>query len=320
MKKLLSLVLVIAALSLTFAFSSCKKDDGTIKIGVLQVDTHDALDSAREGFKSVVDEWAKKNGKKITYSLQNANGDTNNQTTIANTLVTSKCDLLFGISTGSAQALMGGTTKIPVLYTAVTDPVTAKLTAANVTGTSDLNPVAKQIQLISELVDDCDKIGFLYCSSEINSKLQVDLAIEECKKLGIAYQTFTAAASSDIQTVVESIPSSVKAVFIPTDNLFAANIENACGALAAKHIPAIVGESGMCQREGTGAATLGIDYFELGKQTGEMAIKILEGAKPADIKFEYYSKEPTFFINEANALKMGISQANIDKVKALYNK
>ena len=79
MKKLLSLVLVIAALSLTFAFSSCKKDDGTIKIGVLQVDTHDALDSAREGFKSVVDEWAKKNGKKITYSLQNANGDTNNQ-------------------------------------------------------------------------------------------------------------------------------------------------------------------------------------------------------------------------------------------------
>ena len=150
--------------------------------------------------------------------------------------------------------------------------------------------------------------------------MQVDLAIEECKKLGIAYQTFTAAASSDIQTVVESIPSSVKAVFIPTDNLFAANIENACGALAAKHIPAIVGESGMCQREGTGAATLGIDYFELGKQTGEMAIKILEGAKPADIKFEYYSKEPTFFINEANALKMGISQANIDKVKALYNK
>ena len=320
MKKLLCLIISVVSLASAFAFSSCKKDDGSIKIGVLQIDTHDALDSSYRGFKEVVDAWAAENGKKIVYKFENAHGDTNNQSMLASSLVAAKCDMLFGISTGSAQALMGGTTRIPVLFTAVTDPESSRLTAANVTGTSDLNPVAEQIKLITKLVDNCDKIGFLYCSSEINSKLQVDLAIEECKKQNIAYKSFTAAASSDIQTVVESIPSSVKAVFIPTDNLFAANIENACGALAAKKIPAIVGESGMCVKDGTGAATLGIDYFELGKQTGEMAVKILEGKSPSDLKFEFYSKAPTFFINENNALAMGISREKIDAVKAEYNK
>ena len=319
MKKLTSLILAtLTAFTLIFTATACggENNSNEIHVGILQVATHSALDSARLGFKEVVDSWAKENGKTVVYDEQNANGDPTAELTIAEGLAAKNPDLMLGIATSSARALANSTGKIPVLFTAVTAPAQENLLTDNVTGTSDMNPVAEQIALIKEMNPNVKKIGFLYNSSENNSKIQCEMAKEKCTDLGITLVEFTASLSSEISTVVESIPSDVDAVYLPTDNLMAENVKLICGILHAKQIPVIGGESGMCGDEGA-VATLGIDYFELGKQTGEMAVAILSGAKAVkDIEFQHYNKAPTFFINETNALAAGLSQSLIDALKA----
>ena len=131
---------------------------------------------------------------------------------------------------------------------------------------------------------------------------------------------YTASLSSEITTVVDSIPTSVQAVYIPTDNLMAENATTICSALHAKGIPVIAGESGVCD-DGEAVATLGIDYYELGKQTGAMAVSILSGEKQvSNIAFEYYNKESSFFINEVNAKTVGLTNEQIQALKDKYQK
>ena len=321
---------LVAAISVgaSIGVAGCGANDSAdYRIGVLQAATHTALDAARDGFIEKINEWALTNGKTVKFELQNANGDSNNEKTMASSLVAKNCDLLLGIATSSARALSTATTKIPVLFTAVTDPVVGNISGKNVTGTSDMAPVDEQIKLITKIVPDCKKIGLLYCGGEENSQKQAELAIAQCEKLGIKTQTFTATATSDIQTVVETIGSGIDAVFIPTDNLFAANIMLACNILTTKGIPVIAGEQGMCE-DGEALATLGIDYKNLGIQTAEMAIKILTGEKkPEDLPFEYYNRKTTFYINETNAAALlaknsalKISSADIAALEEEYSK
>ena len=319
MKKLASLILAtLTAFTLIFTATACggESNANEIHVGILQVATHSALDSARLGFKEVVNAWAAENGKTVVYEEQNANGDSTMENTIATTLAAKNPDLMLGIATSSAKALALKTKKIPVLFTAVTAPEDEKLLADNVTGTSDMNPVAEQIALIREINPNATRIGFLYNNTENNSKKQCEMAKAKCQELGLTLVEFTASVSSELSTVVSSI-NNVDAVYVPTDNLMAANIKVICRTLHSKGIPVIGAESGMCEEDGTAVATLGIDYFELGKQTGEMAVAILSGAKSVkDIHFEYYNKPSTFFINEANALAAGLSQSLIDALKA----
>ena len=321
MKKILSLLLTaVLALTLGISAVACGGQGDAINIGILQVATHSALDDARLGFKEVLTAWAEENGKKIVFNEQNANGDPNNEVTIAESMVAKNPSLVLGIATSSARALANATGDIPVLFTAVTAPVQENLIRDNVTGTSDLNPVAEQIALIREINPQAKKIGFLYNSSENNSVIQYNLAQAKCEELGgLELIPYTASLSSEISTVVESIPSDVDAVYVPTDNLMAENIASICSTLHAKGIPVIGGESGVCE-DGEAVATLGIDYFELGKQTGAMAVAILSGEKTAkDISFEYYNKQPSFFINEENAAAAGLSENLIASLKAKYN-
>ena len=322
MKKLLSLLLTaVLALTLGASAVACGGADDAINIGILQVATHSALDDARLGFKEVLTAWAEENGKKIVFNEQNANGDPNNEVTIAESMVAKNPSLVLGIATSSARALANATGDIPVLFTAVTAPVQENLIRDNVTGTSDLNPVAEQIALIREINPQAKKIGFLYNSSENNSVIQYNLAQAKCEELGgLELIPYTASLSSEISTVVESIPSDVDAVYVPTDNLMAENIASICSTLHAKGIPVIGGESGVCE-DGEAVATLGIDYFELGKQTAQMAIAILSGEKSVkDIEFEYYAKENTFFINEKNAKEAGLSEELINSLKQKFSK
>lgn len=295
---------LISCVCFVFSAASCGKSNDTITIGVLQVATHTALDNARDGFVETLEKWAKDNDKKIEFDLQNANGDQNNEKTLANALVSKKCDLLLGIATSSARALSSSTTKIPTLFTAVTDPEVGHISGENVTGTSDMAPIAQQIDLIKEIVPGCKKIGFVYCSGEENSQKQIVIAKEQCDKIGFAYEAFTVTATSDINDVVSKInPDEIDAVYIPTDNLLAANMRLACNILTPKGIPVIAGESGMCEDD-EALATLGIDYKKLGEQTAEIAIRILSGEKPSDIKFQYYNQDATFVINETNAANL----------------
>ena len=283
-KRLLCAALVAVCAMGTMLTTGCGGKKADYKIGVLQVATHTAMDAAREGFTETLNKWAADNGKTIDFDLQNAQGDSNNEKTMASNLVAGKCDLLLGIATSSARALSTATTKIPVLFTAVTDPVIGNISGENVTGTSDMAPIAKQIDLIGKIVPNLTKIGFLYCGGEENSQKQVQLAKERCAEIGLATQDFTVTATSDIQQVVESIGSDIRAVFIPTDNLLAANMRLACDILTPKGIPVIAGENGMCEDD-EALATLSIDYKKLGVQTAEIAIRILNGEKASAIPF-----------------------------------
>lgn len=325
-KRLLCAALVAVCAMGTMLTTGCGGKKADYKIGVLQVATHTALDAAREGFTETLNKWAADNGKTIDFDLQNAQGDSNNEKTMASNLVAGKCDLLLGIATSSARALSTATTKIPVLFTAVTDPVIGNISGENVTGTSDMAPIARQIDLIGKIVPNLTKIGFLYCGGEENSQKQVQLAKTRCAEIGLATQDFTVTATSDIQQVVESIGSDIQAVFIPTDNLLAANMRLACDILTPKGIPVIAGEDGMCEDD-EALATLSINYKKLGVQTAEIAIRILSGEKPSAILFEYYNQDATFVINEKNAARLleknsalKISAADIAALKNEYNK
>lgn len=325
-KRLLCAALVAVCAMGTMLTTGCGGKKADYKIGVLQVATHTALDAAREGFTETLNKWAADNGKTIDFDLQNAQGDSNNEKTMASNLVAGKCDLLLGIATSSARALSTATTKIPVLFTAVTDPVIGNISGENVTGTSDMAPIAKQIDLIGKIVPNVAKIGFLYCGGEENSQKQVQLAKERCAEIGLATQDFTVTATSDIQQVVESIGSDIQAVFIPTDNLLAANMRLACDILTPKGIPVFAGEDGMCEDD-EALATLSIDYKKLGVQTAEIAIRILNGEKASAIPFEYYNQESTFVINEKNAARLleknsalKITATDIAALKNEYNK
>ena len=308
-KKILSLLLtVVTCLTLAVMTGCNKKTDYNVdyNIGILQIDTHTALDNARQGFEARLNEWAKEKGKTIKFDEKNAKGDQNNEKSYAQNLVKSNNNILLGIATSSARALATETTKIPVLFTAVTDPERSGLTSddhKNVTGTSDAVSTEAQIEFVRKIVPNCKKIGLMYCSNEENSLTQIEAAEKKCKELGIQSQRYSVDSTSNIQTTVESISSDVEAVYIPTDNLLAANMTIVSNHLTSKGIPIIASESGMCE-DNEAVATLGLDYCELGRQTAEIAIQILEGKSPSEIPFETYNQPYDAFINVNNAKKL----------------
>lgn len=294
---------------------------GVLKIGVVQLVEHDALDAAYKGFVDGLKEAGYEDGKNIKIDYQNAQGEQANCVTIADKLVNDKSDLILAIATPAAQAVANKTKDIPILVTAVTDPASAKLVATNekpggnVTGTSDLNPIKEQMGLLKELVPDVKTVGMLYCSSEANSAFQVGLAREELKSMGIEAVDFTVSNSNEIQQVVQSMAGKVQAIYAPTDNMIAAGMANVSSVASAAKLPIVVAEPGMV--ENGGLATYGLSYYNLGKQTAAMAVRILkDGAKPADMPVEYL-KETELVINKttAEALGMTIPQALAEKAK-----
>lgn len=304
-KRILCLLLTAVICFMLAVFTGCN-NKADYNIGILQVDTHNALDNARQGFEDRLNEWAKGKGKTIKFDEKNAKGDQNNEKSFAQNLGKSRNDILLGIATSSARALATETTKIPVLFTAVTDPEGAGLTGddhKNVTGTSDAVSTATQIEFIKKIVPDCKKVGFVFCSNEENSLTQIKAAEEKCKELKIESERFSAASTSDIQTVVESIGSDVDAVYVPTDNLIAANMAIVSNSLTARGIPIVAAESGLCDDD-EAVATLGLDYYKLGVQTAEIVIEILEGKSPSEIPFQTYSQPYDAFINVNNAKKL----------------
>ena len=204
------------------------------------------------------------------------------------------------------------------LQTAVTDPAESGLVESNdapggnVTGTSDMTPVKEQIDLLKKLIPDAKTVGVLYCSAESNSVLQADMAKEACKAAGLEAADYTVSSSNEIQTVVESMIGKVDVIYAPTDNMIAAGMATVAMIANENKIPIICGEEGMV-KEG-GLATYGINYYELGYKTGEMAAKILtEGADPASMPIEYLSTEEcSLLINKETADTLGIDVSSYD--------
>lgn len=293
------------------------------KIGVSQLVEHVALDASYDGFIDGLKEAGYEEGKNITIDYQNAQGDQSNSNTIATKLVNDKVDLILAIATPAAQAVANATKDIPILVTAVTDPEVASLVASNdapggnVSGTSDLTPVKEQMKLLTQLIPDAETVGMLYSSSEINSKIQIDMATEAAKELGLTTINASVSNSNEIQQVVQSLVGKVDAIYAPTDNLIAAGMKTVSLVTEPNGIPVICGESGMVNSGGL--ATYGIDYYNLGKLTAAQAVKILEGtATTATMPIEYLSdNELSISINSKVADTLGITIPDElkDKVK-----
>ena len=285
-------------------------DSANYKIGVVQLVEHAALDASYAGFVDGLKEAGYEEGKNITIDYQNAQGDQSNCTTIATKLVNDGNNLILAIATPAAQAVANTTKDIPILVTAVTDPAASKLVATNeapggnVSGTSDLTPVKEQMNLITKLVPSAKKVGLLYCSSEANSKFQIELAKKELSALGMEGVEATVSNSNEIQQVVQSLIGKVDVIYIPTDNMLASGMGTVAQVTTPAKIPVIVGEEGMVKNGGT--ATYGINYYNLGKLTAVQAVSILkDGKKPADMPIEYAS-ECTLVVNEEALTTMGI--------------
>ncbi len=307
MKKIAFLAAALAALTL---FSSCQKKDKKIKIGVIQLVEHPALDKNYQGFVDGLKAAGYVDGQNIEIDYENAQGEQANCVTIAQKLVNDRSDLIFAIATPAAQAVANMTSEIPILVSSVTDPKTAQLVESNempgtnVSGTSDLTPCAAQISLLKRLLPSAKKVAVLFCSSEENSRFQANLAEAACQKEGLDYIEATVSNTNEVQQVVQSLVGKVDAIYAPTDNMIASSMATVALVTTPNKIPVICGEEGMV--EGGGLATYGINYYELGLQTAKMAVEILKGGKrPAEMPIQYL-ENCDFAYNKDVADELGI--------------
>ncbi|MCC8023423.1 MAG: ABC transporter substrate-binding protein [Clostridiales bacterium] len=289
-KRLLACVLAVTMVGGLFAACSDAGDgdsDGggnqeKLKIGVIQYMEHDALDAAYAGFKDALKEagYSEEDGT-VEFEFENAQDDQATCNTIATKLASADCDLILAIATPAAVAVANVIKDVPILVTAVTDLVDAGLVdsnespGGNVSGTSDINPVSDQMDLLLELIPDAENVGLLYTSSESNSEFQVKLAAEVLDEKGIASEEYTISQVDEVESKINSMKGSVDALYIPTDNKLADAMPQVSAVANAAGIPVITGESGMVKNGGL--ATYGLDYYLLGKQTAEMAVRIFNG-------------------------------------------
>lgn len=294
-----SAMLIATAMTLTVlsgcggkepAKTSEDNSDKVYNIGLCQLVQHAALDKATEGFQDALRE---KLGENVKFDLQNAAGDSATCATIANQFVSSGYDLIFANATPALQAAAAATSEIPVVATSITDYATALdiddwkgVSGRNITGTADLAPLAKQAAMFKELLPNAKKIGMLYCSSEANSKYQVDIIKDELTKLGYECADYSFADSNDVAAVTSTACENCDALYIPTDNTAAANTEIINNVAFPANTPIIAGEEGIC--EGCGIATLSISYYSIGHIAGEMAYDILvNNADPSTMEIKY---------------------------------
>ena len=296
--------------------SSSSSDSGskTYKIGVVQLTEHSALDASNDGFVEALNA----SGLDVSIDQQNAQNDQSACQTIASKFVGDGVDLIYAIATPAAQAAAAATTDIPIVGCAITDYAASGLVKdndkpdTNVTGASDLTPVAEQLQMMQKVLPDVKKVGLLYCSAESNSDIQIASAKEELDALGISYEEYAVSSSNEIQSVVESAVGKVDALYAPTDNTIAAGAAQVGQICKENKLPFITGEEGMC--EAGGLFTLSINYTDLGKLAGEMAVKILKGeSKPAEMAIEHLSTEDLVVVkNEEMATAIGVDLSALD--------
>ena len=318
MKKLLILVSTLMLMVLSCGNSGSEsKSSGNAgtgskkyRIGITQIVSHPALDSAREGFKAAF----KEAGIDADFDEKNANGETTNANLIANNFVSSKEDLIFAIATNSAQSASQATNDIPVVFAAITDPQSAGILKNNVTGVSDRMDVKQQLELLKKLDSKIKNVGVIYNSSEQNSKVQVDDLKKAAKEIGLNIVEKSVVQANEIPQTVDNLVREADAIYLPTDNLVASVVSLITDkATAAKKI---VFGAEAAHVKGGALITQGVSYYEIGKEAGKMAIDILKnGKKPSEIKFKTMPLSE-IVVNEKTLAALGISLPEDVKSKA----
>lgn len=304
MKKLINILALV--LMLGTAAMAVEKE---IKIGITQIVEHPSLDAARTGVEKALKEKGK--DKKIKIEYQSAQGDFGTTQLVAKSFVAAKKDVIVAISTPSAQAALNATKTIPVVYTAVTDGVSAGLKGGNITGTSDMSPLSKQMELIVELLPKAKNIGFLYNPGEQNSTLLLEKFKEIAKNKNLKVVERGVSSINDINLAIDSLLKEIDVLYIPTDNLVVSSANLVLQKANKKKVPVISSTEDIVKKGAL--ATESIDYEKLGYQTGEIIIEILNGKKPGDIEVQTL-KETTLIINEKVAKKYNI-ELNKEKFK-----
>ena len=281
------------------------------KVGIVQLVEHSALDAANKGFVDGLKKRGFEEGKNLTIDRQNAQADQSNLQNIGQRFLSNKVDLIYAIATPAAQTMASLTKDIPIVGSAITDYVGANLAASNeapkgnVTGTSDMSPIKEQIDLLQKLYPDAKTIGTIYCSSEVNSELQVKAMKDYAESKGLQVETATISTVNDIQQAAQSLVSKVDVFYEPTDNVISSALPTLLGVTTPAKKGIICGEPH--QVTAGALITYGIDYYKLGMQSGDMAADILEGkAKPAAMPIQT-AKELRVFINKKTAAALGLT-------------
>ena len=283
-----------------------------VNVGIIQLAEHSALDAANKGFVKGLEDNGYKENVNIKFDRQNAQGDHSNLQNIANRFVSNKVDLICAISTPAAQSVANATKDIPIVGTAITDYVTAKLIISNeepktnVTGTTNMNSIDKHIDLLLKIAPQTKQIGVIYNTSDVNSQVQVRILKELSAAKGLSVKEATVTSVNEIQQAAQSlIAANVDAFYVPTDNVVASGMPVLAGIANEAKVPIICGEAAMVKNGAL--ATIGIDYYKLGMQTGAMAARILDGkGNPAQMPIES-QKELRTTVNEDTAAKIGVT-------------
>lgn len=304
-------ILLVACLLLSLVgCSSSSSSNAKYRVGVIQLIQHEALDKATQGFVNVLNE---KFGEEVDIDVQNASGDSNTCTLMANNFVAENVDLIMCNATPALQAAKFATETIPVLGTSVTEYGVALgidnfngLVGTNISGTSDLAPLDQQAQMFIDLLPNAKNIGIIYCSSEDNSIYQVKVVTDYLTSKGLTVTPYSFSDTSSADQAITSACENSDAIYIPTDNACADNGPLIAQIAEGNNVPIITGEKSTCI-SCKALATLSIDYYDLGRTTGQMAVKVLKGeADISEMKIEYFANPVKLYSKEV-ADKFGVT-------------
>jgi len=323
---LISSICLVLVLALAVPLVSGCGPTMEYKIGLTQFATHPAADAGRQGFVDALADAGFVEDVNVEYIYQNPEGDATAEQTIAQNFVNEKVDVIFSFGTRISQQCVNATegTDIPVLFCAITDPVAAELVSdwdhpgENVTGTSDMIQVESNVELIMGIVPGVTRLGTIYNAGEVNSVVLADELKEVCPPLGIEVIESTVSTSADVLLAAQSLVGQVDAIWVGTDNTVVSGLEALIGVCEDNQIPFFPSDDPSIEKGGI--ACLGFDYYDIGYQTGEMAVRILGGVSASDIPVEL-GENFSYTVNTAAAEWYGLTipQAILDKALTIYD-
>ncbi len=298
--------MLLSALSAGPAFAA----DKAVSVSVLSIVEHPALDSVRDGVRDELKAEGYEVGKNLKWEFQSAQGNVGTAAQIGRKFIGDKPDVIVAIATPAAQAVISATKSIPVVYSAVTDPVAAKLVKSwepsgnNVTGVSDVLPLDRQLELIKRVVPNAKRVGMVYNPGEANSVVVVNQLKKLLPAAGLTLVEASAPRTVDVGSAAKSLVGKVDLIYASTDNNVVSAYESMVKVATESKIPLIASDTDTVKRGAI--AALGVNYYDLGRQTGKLVVRILKGEKPGAIASESSSKLE-LFVNPGMAEKQGVT-------------